>query len=442
MAFADELITQTDAEIVMVDRRHAPGGHWLEAYPFVRLHQPARYYGVNSMPLGDGRQEHGPEAGWYERPGAAEVCGYYDRVMRERLLASGQVRFFPQCDYLGEGRFVSSVSGETFDVAVRRRVVDAAYLQHAIPAEHPPAFELEPGVACVTPNELTGLADHPDGYVVVGAGKTGMDTCLWLLENGVDPDAIRWIKPREAWLLNREWAQPGELVGELMEGIARQVEAAAAASSTEDLFDRLEAAGQMRRVDTGVRATMHRGATIGEWEIDLLRRIENVDRLGHVRRIERDRIVFDEGEAPTAPGNLHVHCTAPGAARQPPRPIFDGDRITLQGIRLGLPPFAAAMTAFVEANRDDDAEKNRLCPPNPYPSTDLDWARCTLIAINADYGWTQEPDIAAWLDRSRLNATSGLSGYAGEPEVQRSLQRFVENVRPGLGRLAELSGQS
>ena len=52
MAFADSLITSSDAEVVIVDRRHGPGGHWNDTYPFIRLHQPSAYYGVNSMPLG------------------------------------------------------------------------------------------------------------------------------------------------------------------------------------------------------------------------------------------------------------------------------------------------------------------------------------------------------------------------------------------------------
>jgi cation diffusion facilitator CzcD-associated flavoprotein CzcO len=36
MAFIDSLIDETDAQVVMVDRRSAPGGHWNDAYPFVR----------------------------------------------------------------------------------------------------------------------------------------------------------------------------------------------------------------------------------------------------------------------------------------------------------------------------------------------------------------------------------------------------------------------
>ena len=55
MAFTDALIDHTDATVAMVDRRHAPGGHWLDAYPFVRLHQASAFYGVASTLLGGGR---------------------------------------------------------------------------------------------------------------------------------------------------------------------------------------------------------------------------------------------------------------------------------------------------------------------------------------------------------------------------------------------------
>ena len=58
MAFTDVLMTETEASVVMVDRRHQPGGHWNDAYPFVRLHQPSSFYGVNSRPLGQRRDRH------------------------------------------------------------------------------------------------------------------------------------------------------------------------------------------------------------------------------------------------------------------------------------------------------------------------------------------------------------------------------------------------
>ena len=108
MAFTDALIDHADVSVVMVDRRYGVGGHWLDAYPFVRLHQASSFYGVASTLLGDGSLQHdGPEVGLHERANAPEVCAYYDRVLRTRLLASGRVGFYPNCDYLGEGRFVS-----------------------------------------------------------------------------------------------------------------------------------------------------------------------------------------------------------------------------------------------------------------------------------------------------------------------------------------------
>ena len=111
MSFVDSVIEHSDADIVMVDRRHRPGGHWLDSYPFVQLHQPSMNYGVNSTPLGQDRVEpDGSDTGFYERASGTEICGYFDEVMRHRLLASGRVRFFPMCDYLGDRRFRSRLT--------------------------------------------------------------------------------------------------------------------------------------------------------------------------------------------------------------------------------------------------------------------------------------------------------------------------------------------
>ena len=75
MAFTDALIDHADVSVVIVDRRHGAGGHWLDAYSFVRLHQPSSFYGVASTLLGGGRiQQNGPEAGLCERATAMEVC--------------------------------------------------------------------------------------------------------------------------------------------------------------------------------------------------------------------------------------------------------------------------------------------------------------------------------------------------------------------------------
>jgi len=443
MAFTDSLLEESDAQVVMLDRRSAPGGHWNDVYPFVRLHQPSLYYGVNSTPLGtDAIEQRGPEAGQYERTRGIAIRAYYAHVMEKRLIASGRVRFFPNCEYLGQNRFISRLSGEMFEVKVRRKLVDANYLAPSIPALTPPPFGVSDGVSVTPVHRLVDVLEKPERYVILGAGKTALDACVWLLRNGVEPGDIQWVKPREPWLQNRRYTQPGELVGNLFEGISLQMEAAAQATSMDDLIDRMEAAAQMRRIDPSVRPTMYKGATIGDWEVDLLRRIEEVVRLGHVLSIERDRIILEQGSVATSPRNLHVHCATNAFPRVPPLPIFSADRITLQAVRSGLVPFNAALIGFVEAHRDDDAEKNRLCPPNPFADTPLDWARGVLIQMGADRVWSKEPDLQAWLERSRLNPMRGLRAHSEEEQVRRASQRFTANVGPGLKRLAAIVGQA
>ena len=240
MAFTDTLVAQTDAEVVLVDRRHRPGGHWLDAYPFVRLHQPSAYYGVESRPLGNDRiDEHGPNAGFYERATADEICDYYSRVLDGTLLPTGRVRFSGMSEYRGGNRdghlVVSLLDGSETVVKARRKVVDATYVQSEIPSRHVPAFTVEPGVTLVSPNALVDLVEPPDRFTVIGAGKTALDTCVWLLESGVDPDRIRWIRGRDPWQFDRTFTQPLELVASFMRLQACWVEAAAAAEGGHDL---------------------------------------------------------------------------------------------------------------------------------------------------------------------------------------------------------------
>ena len=123
MAFVDTLLTDSDAQIVMVDRHHRPGGHWNEAYPFVRLHQPASYYGVNSRELGQGTKDSvGLNKGMYDLASGAEVLAYFDQVMQQRFLPSGRVRFLPMSQVVGAYEVESLLTGSRQPVKVRRKV--------------------------------------------------------------------------------------------------------------------------------------------------------------------------------------------------------------------------------------------------------------------------------------------------------------------------------
>jgi hypothetical protein len=94
----------------------------------------------------------------------------------------------------------------------------------------------------------------PEEFVITGSGKTATDACVWLLERGVDPDSICWVRPREPWMLDCAVVQPDSAV---FLGMAADIMAAAGeASSPDDLFLRLEAADVMLRIDPSVTPTM------------------------------------------------------------------------------------------------------------------------------------------------------------------------------------------
>ena len=442
MAFTDTLIDESDADVVMVDRRANPGGHWNDAYPFVRLHQPSAVYGVNSRQLGnDTIDEVGPNAGFYERATGAEICGYYRRVLDEELLGSGQVRFFGMSNYTGphagRHRFESRLTGETTEVQVRRRVVDATYVQSSIPATHTPPFDVDADVRLVTPNELVDLTDPADGFTVIGAGKTAMDTCGWLLDHGVPPGEIRWIRPRDPWTLPRRKLQTLELLPSLMEWVSLLMEAAAKAEDVPDFFRRLEASGVVVPLDPDIEPETIRMAILSQDERDDLRRIHNVIRQGYVQRIEADRIVLDDGTVPTDPEHVHVDCTAHGVETPPARPVFEPDRITLQYIHTPV-SFSAALTAYVEATRDDDAEKNRLCPSTPFTSDAADMIQFELTRLRARAALREEPDIEEWLQRCRIGWVQGIEDHLDDPRMQDALERIEENGGPAVANLERL----
>src|ERR1700694_5857169 len=152
MAFVDSLVSETDASVVVVDRNDQPGGHWTTAYPFVRLHQPSAYYGVNSRSLGSDTIDHGGlNAGYYELATGAEVCAYFDAVMRQQLQPTGRVTYLPMSEYLGDGR-VRMLSGDEIEVTARRVVT--THVNIVVPSMRPPSYALAPGVDCVPPNEM------------------------------------------------------------------------------------------------------------------------------------------------------------------------------------------------------------------------------------------------------------------------------------------------
>jgi len=440
MAFVDALTAAApDVSVAIVDRRWGAGGHWLDAYGFVRLHQASAFYGVASTLLGGGRvQADGPERGLHERASAAEVTDYYARVLA-RLIATGQVVFHSRSEYLGDRRFASLLSG-TRSHAPRARVVDARYLSPDIPSLTPPPFAVEAGAHVVAVNELVRIAEAPERFVVVGSGKTATDTCVWLLQNGVSPNAITWVRPRDPWLLNRAVVQPDPAI--FLGMAADTMAAAAGATSADDAFVRMEDAGIMLRIDPTVTPTMAKTPTLATWELDLLRTIDDVIRRGHLKAVAPGRLVFADGDVRIPAGTLVVHCAAEGLKYPGLRRIWTPEAITPQPVRVGFPCFGAALTGYVEATRDDDADKNRVCLPSPYSNTPADWALMQTIGGDASLAMARESDLRAWANTTSLNPTRIPPDRMDDPAVRSAAARLREHIGAGRTRLAEFAGGS
>ena len=440
MTVTDALLSHGDASVTLVERRHAPGGHWIDAYPFVRLHQPSAFYGVDSVPLGrDTIDRGGLNAGFYELASADELRAYFAHVMQDHFLPTQRVRFFPCSDYVGgEGDrhfFVSRLTGARQEVRVRRKLVDTTYLEGSIPATSRPPFEVDEGVSCIPAGDVARLTERSRTFVVIGAGKTALDTCVWLLTNGVPPSSIRWVKPREGWWLNRRFHQPHTFLPDFYAGVGLQFQAMAAATTLDDLFLRLEAAGFFMRVDPAVMPTMVSGAILSEVELALLRQITDVVRLGRVRRIGQGRMMLDDGEIETPRDAVHVHCAAAGLARPPLRPIFEAGRLTVQPTMWGFASYQFALLGVAEALIGSDEEKNHLCRPIQYWDKPVDYLSAYMALLASGRASAAYPALAAWARDSRLNPLRHLSAYSNHPTVveTRSLMKevgaaTVENV--------------
>lgn len=422
MAFVDSLIQHSKSEVVMVDRRHQPGGHWHDAYPFVKLHQAAACYGVSSTNLGKDRiDESGDNAGMYELSSAPEICSYFSEVLNRVFLPSGQVSFFGMTEFRetspGTYTLTSLITGKTATVSVRKRLIDATYMEPEIPSRRKPLYEVDAGVTLVAPNDLVNVTSVPAGFTVIGAGKTAMDTCTWLLENGVDPDNISWVRSRDGWFIDRSWTQPFELVQSRLQYQSVWNQAATESSNGADLVHQAEEAGLLLRLDRTIEPTGFRGATISKSELKRLRSIERVSRSGRVQRIRNDGIDFERGQESRPHGEIYVDCTATGLRTIAPRPIFEPGRMSLQYVTPGYACLSAATLGVIEATRDSDDEKNYLSLPVVYTGHIDDLPAFTNANLTSSARRSTQPDLVEWTNNTRLNPARGLREQMHRPEV-------------------------
>ncbi len=415
MAFVDTLLDEDpDCHITIVDKHAKPGGHWNDAYSFVTLHQPSSTYGVNSLELCTNRvDQHGHNTGMYPLAKHAEILAYYEKVMNDRFRPSGRVEYFPLSEY-HEGHIIKGIlSGEEHTVTVRRKLVDGTYFKTSVPSTHKPGYEIAEGTPFAIPGDLPGLwkdiGNLPEHFVIIGAGKTAMDTGVWLLESGVSPDKIGWVRPRDSWMFNRKYLQPAEHhLDRLVSFQLAQMRAAAASETGDEMFAKLGEQGVMLRIDPETKPEMFHYAVISEAEVEMLSGIKQVFRQGRVKAIEPGKMHFASETVDLPEKTLFIDCTAsavPFEARTSERPFFDGDVITLQLAQAPFVPYSAALGAFLEANFDTDEERNALVPPAPLTDTPNTYPAAYLANLRSTGLLSANEKVNAWNNKSRLHPT-------------------------------------
>jgi hypothetical protein len=143
---------------------------------------------------------------------------------------------------------------------------------------------------------------------------------------------------------------------------------------------------------------------------------------------------------PVAEGTIFVDCTASAVEPRPVQPVFQGDRIVLQMLRLPQPAFSAALTAYVEAHGASEPDKNRLCGTVPFPHTLGEYPGAMLASLRNQFHWGQDKALRQWIRQSRLDGFGKLMTGVDPQDAgkQAILARLKEQAGAAMANLPRL----
>lgn len=383
LAFIDTLLTELpELKIILIDKKEIPGGHWVDAYGFVHLHQPSIVYGLASEQL---------EGNWLKlmltkftlpwkhRANKDEILTYFGKFVSEKV-KSQQVDFYPSSIYDFEKEekdphlsdvdghsfhYFSSVDGTlSYKVKVNEKLIDGTQGACIIPHDSPLQFPVDEDARVMTPNQIydafEGESEESklmlqNKYVVIGAGKTGMDCIIYLQRTmKVDPADIAWVISSDVWMANLGGGTFWDYL-KILANSDNDKQKANLAAEEKGLFVRL---------DKNIMPTKFRFPLIPPNELELLRNVETVIRRGRITAIVRKnnsdvRVEFGSGNSPWeafAPIEkcVFVHASSPGPFNDNDleAPFFNNSKkMTLN--QLFLPPISLSMStlAKIEATR-------------------------------------------------------------------------------------------
>jgi len=394
LAFLDTLVTELpDAKIILIDKKAAPGGHWVDSYGYVQLHQPSIVYGIASKQL-EGNwlkcmltQFMLP---WNHRANKTVILTYFADFVKEN---QEQVDFYPDSVYDFEQsdedtHFFSSMDGSvSYKVKVNVKLIDGSSNENIVPHNSPLQFPVDDEVRVMTPNQVydahqeNGNEMRQNKYVVLGAGKTGMDAVVYLQRTmKIDPVDIAWVISQDVWMSSLNGGGSPKSHSILLLKYDNDTQKAALEG---------EEQGSIVRLDQDIMPTVFKFPLVSNEELKLYRKVTTMIRRGRATAIRRrrssnanatvpskedDRVVVEFGNGDNAPWEafapidkcVFVHATSPGpfvngmTALQPDHQaqetslgIFNSEKKMTLNL-LFEPPISISMSclAKIEAHRN------------------------------------------------------------------------------------------
>jgi len=297
-------------------------------------------------------------------------------------------------------------------VTIRRKTVDATRSETHVPSTSKPNYTVAEGITLVPINHLSRLARPWERYVVIGAGKTGIDAVLHLLDSGVDSDNITWIISKDCWFSNRDPVMSEKCGTAITQLVKDQVECFMTSETVTELYHNLEKKGIVMRLDSTIEPAKNRNATVSTAEMAKLRTIQNMVRKGRIERITEKEIIFANGDViETSSSSLHIDCSTACIDFTHPKQLFIGDTINLQ-LLLANPPqpcYSASIIAAIEVKFPDNEEKkNELTPVGISNTRCMSWDPDTFWVMARDMFVNQDKIIKMlgmpWIWGNRLSA--------------------------------------
>jgi hypothetical protein len=121
-------------------------------------------------------------------------------------------------------------------------------------------------------------------------------------------------------------------------------------------------------------------------------------------------------------------------------PVFNGNRITLQTVRMCQQVYSAGFIGNVECNVDaDEDRKNELTQPVPLPYKDSDYLRCAIAnGVNMSI-WLSEPAVVKWINESRIDLFSPILDFESEEGVAniQAMGQLIQQAVPKMQALLD-----